>query len=126
MPAHSAPLLASARMRPLASLLALAALLAWSPDARAGNCLPKLELPKAWTACAQAADCVLAGDGCRTCGNFLPVNAAHKADAEKLDAEKRTAAKCVLTCEACAKDLVALTCEAGTCRAAPKVKPASK
>ncbi len=98
-------------------LLLLAAL---SPAlAVAQTCLPKLELPRAWTACAAAADCVLAGDGCRSCAHPLPVNKAHQAEATAKDEAARAATKCVLTCEACSASLTRLTCEAGQCRAAP-------
>lgn len=84
-----------------------------------GDCLPKVELPKAWTACAADADCVLASDGCRSCGNYLPSNTQHRADATAKDLAARAAAKCVRTCEACSAAMVKLTCEAGQCRARP-------
>lgn len=102
-------------MRPL--LLVVATLL--PAFACAQDCLPKVELPAAWTACTTDADCVLAGDGCRTCGNYLPANKAHRADATAKDLAARAAAKCVRTCEACSAALVKLTCEANQCRARP-------
>ena len=89
----------------------------------AQTCLPKVELPAAWTACQADADCALAGDGCRSCGNFLPVNKAHRAQATAKDQAARTAAKCVLACEACSAALVKLTCEAGQCRASKAAAP---
>ena len=103
--------------------LLLLALLTLGTTARADTCLPKLELPKEWTACTADADCALAGDGCRTCGNWLPVNAKFKAEATKKDLDARAAAKCVLTCEACAAAAVKLTCEAGQCKAAKRAPP---
>ncbi|MEW5742201.1 MAG: hypothetical protein AB1938_25015 [Myxococcota bacterium] len=81
------------------------------------DCLPKLALPKAWTACTKDSDCVLAGDGCRTCINWLPVNKRHQAAATKKDAEARAKAQCVMTCEACAASAVVVRCEAKQCTA---------
>lgn len=85
--------------------------------ASAQTCLPKLELPKAWARCAADDDCALAGDGCRSCGSFLPVHKAHRAAATKRDAAARAAAKCVMTCEACAPEAVTLRCVEAVCRA---------
>jgi hypothetical protein len=81
------------------------------------DCPPPVSLPRAWTTCATDADCVLAGDGCRTCANFLPVNARHREQANARDARARAAARCTMTCEACAPAMVKLTCEARQCRA---------
>jgi hypothetical protein len=86
------------------------------------DCLPKVELPKEWTACTADSECVLAGDACRTCGNYLPVNAKYRAEATKKDLEARAKAKCVLTCEACSAELVKLSCQAKTCVAEPATK----
>ena len=102
--------------------LALAVLLAAFP-ALADTCLPEVQVPAEWTACSADADCVLAGDGCRTCANWLPVNAKHRAAASAKDAEERAKAKCTMTCEACAPALVKLACEAGQCRARPAPTP---
>lgn len=87
--------------------------------ALANTCLPKVELPAAWQACKADSDCVLASDGCRSCGNYLPVNAAHRDAATKLDLERRKAAACVLTCEACSPALVKLSCVKSKCEAKP-------
>lgn len=83
------------------------------------TCPPAVTLPAEWTACAADTDCALAGDGCRTCANHLPVNKAHLAEASARDAEARKAINCVLTCEACSPALTKLTCEGGQCRARP-------
>jgi hypothetical protein len=98
-------------------LLTVALALAIPTVAVAQTCLPTLALPKAWTACAADDDCVLAGDGCRSCGAFLPVHKAHRDAATKKDAAARAAAKCVMTCEACASEAVTLRCVEATCRA---------
>ncbi|MEW6431312.1 MAG: hypothetical protein AB1730_07360 [Myxococcota bacterium] len=92
--------------------VALLASAAWA------DCLPKVELPKEWLACRADSECVLAGDGCRTCGNWLPVNAKFRAQATKKDAEERAKASCVVTCEACSPEVVALACHQGACTAA--------
>lgn len=86
------------------------------------ECPPKVELTPAWTECKADADCVLAGDACRSCGNFLPVNVKFRAEATKQDAQANQAAKCVRSCEACSAALVKLTCTAGQCRASPASK----
>lgn len=82
-----------------------------------GNCLPTLEVPAAWQACTADSDCVLASDACRSCGNFLPVNAKHKAAATQLDLDRRKAAACTLSCEACSPALVRVRCVASKCEA---------
>jgi hypothetical protein len=96
------------------------ALMVFAGSARA-DCLPKVELPKKWTACTKDSDCVLAGDGCRTCGNWLPVNAKYRDAASKKDSEARAKAQCAMTCEACAPSTVSLTCRAKRCTVASAV-----
>lgn len=99
-----------------------ALLLMWVAAAARAECPPKVELKAAWTECIADGDCVLAGGACRSCANFLPVNAKFRAEATKQDAEANAAAKCVRACEACSAGLVKLTCAAGQCRAAPASK----
>lgn len=84
-------------------------------SAWAGDCPPKVELPKEWAACTVDSECVLAGDGCRTCSNWLPVNAKFQKAATEKDAKARVQAKCVMSCEACSPGVVSVSCRAGTC-----------
>ena len=81
------------------------------------TCLPKVEVPAAWQTCTADSECVLASDGCRSCGNFLPVNAKHRDAATKLDLDNRKAAACVMACEACSPATVKLSCVKSKCEA---------
>lgn len=90
------------------------------PSKTAGmQCPPVLDVPKAWQACVIDSDCTLAGDACRTCGNFLPVNARYKTEATQLDASANVKAKCVRACEACSLE-VKVTCRAKMCSVVSK------
>lgn len=88
------------------------------PSSAALQCPPRVELPRQWQECTFDSECTLAGDACRTCGDFLPVNERYKIDATVKAAEANSKAKCVRTCEACNLPLK-LTCRAKTCAVLP-------
>jgi hypothetical protein len=96
--------------------LLFVALVLLAAAARADSCLPRLDLPQAWTSCTGDSECTLAGDGCRTCTAFLVVNRKHKADAEALDARRRAEIRCALACEACSTAGIKLECAERVCR----------
>ena len=65
------------------------------------DCLKPFPASAAYRACETDADCVLAGDACRTCGTLSFVNKRHKAAAEAEDIKSRLKDNCIRACEAC-------------------------
>lgn len=82
------------------------------------RCPPILDLPNEWQACSADSDCTLAGDACRTCSDFLPVNVRFKSEATRRASEANARARCMKTCEACNLPLK-LTCRAKMCAVLP-------
>lgn len=79
--------------------------------------LPEMKLKEEWRVCKVDADCIVAGDACRSCGNLKFVNRLYKEEAIRAD---QVARKEVRTCEACQTTQIKVVCSNKLCVEGPK------
>ena len=78
--------------------------------------LPAIKAPKKFLECKTDTDCVVAGDGCRSCGELIIINRKFLKEFDELDQKlRRKHGVLGMACEACSTQRAQLKCVKKRC-----------